>query len=272
MERIKAGFPNARVGNGFGLTETSSIATFLPHEWAAEHADSVGFAAPVVDLALDEPIDGVGELLVRGPNVVGGYWNKPDATAAAFVDGWLHTGDLARVDDGLVRVVDRAKDMINRGGENVYSVEVENALAGAPGIAEAAVVGVPDDVLGEKVGAVIVPLPGQPFAVEAMLAYLAERLADFKVPQYVALRDRAAPPQPRRQDPQAASTQDASRPGWHRRCGVADSGRGQAQRRARASSGIERIEQRFNSLGAAPGRATATRLFVSIGGHAVATA
>ena len=160
VRRIQEAFPNARVGNGFGLTETSSIATFLPHEWAAEHADSVGFAAPVVDLALDEPVDGVGELLVRGPNVVGGYWNKPDATAATFVDGWLHTGDLARVDDGLVRVVDRAKDMINRGGENVYCVEVENALAGAPGVAEAAVVGVPDDVMGEKVGAVIVPLPG----------------------------------------------------------------------------------------------------------------
>ncbi len=196
VRRIQEAFPNARVGNGFGLTETSSIATFLPHEWAAEHADSVGFAAPVVDLALDEPIGGVGELLVRGPNVVGGYWNKPEATAAAFVDGWLHTGDLARVDDGLVRIVDRAKDMINRGGENVYSVEVENALAGAPGVGEAAVVGVPDDVLGEKVGAVIVPLPGQPFAVAPVLDYLAERLADFKVPQYVAVRAEALPRNP----------------------------------------------------------------------------
>ena len=196
VRRIQDAFPNARVGNGFGLTETSSIATFLPHEWAAEHADSVGFAAPVVDLALDDPVDGVGELLVRGPNVVDGYWNKPDATAATFVDGWLRTGDLARVDDGLVRVVDRAKDMINRGGENVYCVEVENALAGAPGVAEAAVVGVPDDVLGEKVGAVIVPLPGQPFAVEPMLAHLAERLADFKVPQYVALRGEPLPRNP----------------------------------------------------------------------------
>ncbi len=196
VRRIQEAFPNARVGNGFGLTETSSIATFLPHEWAAEHADSVGFAAPVVDLALDEPIDGVGELLVRGPNVVGGYWNKPEATAAAFVDGWLYTGDLARVDDGLVRIVDRAKDMINRGGENVYSVEVENALAGAPGVGEAAVVGVPDDVLGEKVGAVIVPLPGQPFAVASVLDYLAERLADFKVPQYVAVRAEALPRNP----------------------------------------------------------------------------
>jgi long-chain acyl-CoA synthetase len=196
VRRIQNAFPNARVGNGFGLTETSSIATFLPHEWAAEHADSVGFAAPVVDLALDAPGDGVGELLVRGPNVVEGYWNKPEATAAAFVDGWLHTGDLARVDDGLVRVVDRAKDMINRGGENVYSVEVENALAGAPGVGEAAVVGVPDDVLGEKVGAVIVPLPGQPFAVEPVLAYLRERLANFKVPQYVALRGEPLPRNP----------------------------------------------------------------------------
>jgi acyl-CoA synthetase (AMP-forming)/AMP-acid ligase II len=196
VRRIQEAFPNARVGNGFGLTGTSSIATFLPHEWAADHADSVGFAAPVVDLALDEPVDGVGELLVRGPNVVGGYWNKPEATAAAFIDGWLHTGDLARVDDGIVRIVDRAKDMINRGGEKVYSVEVENALAGAPGVAEAAVVGVPDEVLGEKVGAVIVPLPGQPFVIGPMLEYLGERLADFKVPQYVTLRAQPLPRNP----------------------------------------------------------------------------
>ena len=92
---------------------------------------------PVVDLALDDadPETGVGELLVRGPNVVAGYWNKPEATAETFVDGWLHTGDLARIDDdGLLYIVDREKDMINRGGENVYSIEVENALAGAPGV------------------------------------------------------------------------------------------------------------------------------------------
>src|SRR5213076_2420959 len=135
------------VGNGFGLTETSSLTSFLPHEEAVEHADSVGFAMPVVDLALHEPDleTGVGELLVRGENVVQGYWNKPEATASALVDGWLHTGD-------------RAKDMINRGGENVYSIEVEAALAGAPGVSEAAVIPVPDDMMGEKVGAVIVPL------------------------------------------------------------------------------------------------------------------
>lgn len=120
-------FPTARVGNGFDLTETSSIATYLPHEQASAHADSVGFAAPVVDVDLagvDER-SGVGELLVRGPNVVAGYWQKSDAAAEAFAGGWLHTGDLARIDgDGLVHIVDRAKDMIGRGGENVYCVEV----------------------------------------------------------------------------------------------------------------------------------------------------
>lgn len=198
VERITAGFPNAKLGNGFGLTETSSISTYLPHDRAVEHADSVGFAAPVVDLAL-AGVDGqgVGELLIRGPNVVSGYWNKPEASAAAFVDGWLHSGDLARIDgDGLVYVVDRAKDMINRGGENVYSVEVENALAGAPGVADAAVVAVPDDVMGEKVGAVVVPLPGGPFEVEPVLAHLRERLADFKVPQFFAVRAEPLPRNP----------------------------------------------------------------------------
>lgn len=196
---IKAGFPQARVGNGFGLTETSSIATYLPHEWAADHADSVGFAAPVVDLALDatDPDTGVGELLVRGPNVVPGYWNKQQATADTFVDGWLHSGDLARIDDnGLVFVVDRAKDVINRGGENVYSVEVENALAGAPAVADVAVVGVPDEMLGEKVGAVVVPVPGADFDAHAVLAYLDGRLADFKIPQFFAVSTEPLPRNP----------------------------------------------------------------------------
>ena len=89
--------------------------------------------------------------------MVQGYWQKPEATAETFVDGWLHTGDLARIDDGgLLYIVDRVKDMINRGGENVYSIEVESALVGAPGIAEVAVVPVPDEMMGEKVGAVVV--------------------------------------------------------------------------------------------------------------------
>lgn len=199
VERIKKRFPQARVGNGFGLTETSSIATFLPHEQAAEHADSVGFAAPVVDVSLADvdPAGGVGELLIRGANVAPGYWNKPEATATAFVDGWLHTGDLARIDgEGLVYIVDRAKDMINRGGENVYSVEVENALAGAPAVADVAVIGVPDPVMGEKVGAVVVPIPGAAFDVQAVIGYLEPRLADFKIPQYFAVRTDPLPRNP----------------------------------------------------------------------------
>jgi len=197
VTRIVKAFPEARVGNGFGLTETSSVTTYLPHEYVP-HADSVGFPAPVCDVRIDEPgPDGVGELLIRGPNVVAGYWNKPRETAETFVDGWLHSGDLARIDsEGLVYIVDRAKDMINRGGENVYCVEVENALAGAPGVFEAAVVGVPDEVMGEKVGAVLVPAPGGSIDVPAVLTYLGERIADFKVPQYVVVRPDPLPRNP----------------------------------------------------------------------------
>lgn len=199
VARIQKAFPQARVGNGFGLTETSSVTTYLPHEYAAAHADSVGFAVPVCDLRLDtlgsDP--GAGELLIRGPNVVAGYWNKPKETSATFAEGWLRTGDIARIDEeGLVYIVDRAKDMINRGGENVYCVEVENALAGAPGVAESAVVGVPDEVMGEKVGAVIVPVPGADFDVGSVLDYLRTRIADFKVPQYIAVRPEPLPRNP----------------------------------------------------------------------------
>ena len=196
---IKKAFGNARVGNGFGLTETSSVSTFLPHEYADTRADSVGFAVPTVDLDVLEPdpATGVGELLIRGANVVAGYWNKPEATAETFVDGWLHTGDLARVSpEGFTYIVDRAKDMINRGGENVYSVEVENALAAAPGVFEVAVVGVPDEMMGEKVGAVLVPIPGSSLDVGAVMAFARERLADFKVPQFVSVRAEPLPRNP----------------------------------------------------------------------------
>ena len=199
VHRIQAAFPGARVGNGFGLTETSSVSTYLPHEDAAEHADSVGFPAPVVDVQLadPDPETGVGELLIRGPHVVSGYWGKPEQTAETFVDGWLHSGDLARIDDdGRVYIVDRKKDMINRGGENVYSVEVENALAAHPAVGEVAVVGVPDTMMGEKVGAVVVPRPGTTLDAADLLAFARERLADFKVPQYVAIRTDPLPRNP----------------------------------------------------------------------------
>ncbi|TAM09180.1 MAG: long-chain fatty acid--CoA ligase [Nevskiaceae bacterium] len=199
VRQLKLKFPNARVGNGFGLTETTSIATYLPHEYAAEHADSVGFPSPVMEVKLldADPATGVGELLIRGGNVVSGYWNKPEKTAAAFVDGWLHTGDLARIGpNGLVYIVDRKKDMINRGGENVYCVEVENAIAAFPGVAEVAVIGVPDAMMGEKVGAVVVPLPGMALDAEALVAHCKSEIADFKVPQYLHVQAEPLPRNP----------------------------------------------------------------------------
>jgi acyl-CoA synthetase (AMP-forming)/AMP-acid ligase II len=199
VQAIQRNFPSAQVGNGFGLSETSSISTFLPHRYADTHADSVGFPAPVVDLDLADVDEqtGVGELLIRGAHVVQGYWNKPEATEQAFADGWLRTGDLARIDEeGFTYIVDRAKDMINRGGENVYCVEVENVLAAAPGVYEVAVVGVADPMMGEKVGAVVVPTPGTEFDPAAFLAHARTRLADFKVPQYVAVRTSVLPRNP----------------------------------------------------------------------------
>jgi long-chain acyl-CoA synthetase len=196
--RIMHAFPNARVGNGFGLTETSSVATFLPHEFAHSRPDSVGFAAPVVDLDLFEPDStGVAELLVRGPNVVKGYWNKPEATAQTFVNGWLHTGDLARIDqDGFVQIVDRKKDMVNRGGENVYCVEVENALCAHPAVFECAVMGVSDTMMGEKVGAVVVLKPGVKAEPRAICEFLKTQLADFKIPQFMIIRAEPLPRNP----------------------------------------------------------------------------
>src|SRR6266566_3911226 len=138
---------------------------------------------------------GLGELLIRGQSVCAGYWNNPQATAVTFADSWLRTGDVGRIDSrGLVHVLDRIKDMINRGGENVYCVEVENALIGAPGVGEVAVVGVPDAMMGEKVGAVIVPPPGATVDPAAVVGYAREHLADFKVPQFIAV---SAAPLPR---------------------------------------------------------------------------
>ncbi|HXN74756.1 MAG TPA: AMP-binding protein [Candidatus Acidoferrales bacterium] len=199
VAKLMEAFPNARLGNGFGLTECCSVATFLPHEYSKRRPETVGFAAPVVDLKLAD-VDlhtGVGELLIRGPNVSLGYWNNPEATAETFVDHWLHTGDMARIDDeGFVQIVDRKKDMVNRGGENVYCVEVENALAAHPAVFEVAVTAVPDSMMGEKVGAVIVPKPGQNPTIADILAFARTQLADFKVPQYVILRKEALPRNP----------------------------------------------------------------------------
>ena len=203
IARIVEGFPSARVSNSYGLTETSSIATFLPSEYSLSRPEAVGLAAPVIDLKLESLSGDVGELLIRGANVVAGYWKKPEATAETFAGGWLRTGDLARLDsDGFVQIVDRKKDMVNRGGENVYCVEVEGAIAAHPAVFEVAVLGVPDPMMGEKVGAVVVPKPGREIEVSDVVKFAGTRLADFKVPQYMIVRSRTPAPQSGRQNPQ----------------------------------------------------------------------
>jgi acyl-CoA synthetase (AMP-forming)/AMP-acid ligase II len=129
--------------------------------------------------------------------VAQGYWNKPEATAKTFQDGWLHTGDVARIDgQGFVTIVDRIKDMVNRGGENVYCVEVENVLAAHPAVFEAAVVGVPDKMMGEKVGALIVTKPGSKAEPGEIVEFARTRLADFKIPQYMIVRSEMLPRNP----------------------------------------------------------------------------
>jgi acyl-CoA synthetase (AMP-forming)/AMP-acid ligase II len=199
VRSVKEAFPQATVFNGYGMTETASLMTVLPDRDTVEHADSVGYAVPSVDLGLvpfggDEP--GVGELVTRGANVTAGYWNRPEAaksTEATFADGWLHTGDVVRIDDaGRVHIIDRLKDIINRGGENVSSVEVEAVLLGAPNVADACVLAVPDDVMGEKVGAVLFAGEGA-IDVRAVLEHCRGQLADFKVPQYVTVVREALP-------------------------------------------------------------------------------
>lgn len=189
VSRLKDAFPVAEAFNGYGMTETASLLTVLPDTEALKYADSVGYAVPSVDLGViplgDDPT--IGELVARGANVTAGYWNRPQATAETIIDGWLRTGDVVRFDGaGRVYVIDRLKDIINRGGENVSSVEVESVLLAAPNVADACVLAVPDDVMGEKVGAVL--LGGrQDIDVTAVIDYCNEHLSDYKVPQYVTV-------------------------------------------------------------------------------------
>lgn len=187
--RLKGAFPVAEAFNGYGMTETASLLTVLPDAEAVNYADSVGYAVPSVDLGIlpfgDDPT--VGELVARGANVTAGYWNRPQATAETIIDGWLRTGDVVRIDAaGRVYVIDRLKDIINRGGENVSSVEVEAVLVSAPNVADACVLAVPDDVMGEKVGAVLFG-GRQDIDVSAVIDYCSNHLADYKIPQYVTV-------------------------------------------------------------------------------------
>jgi acyl-CoA synthetase (AMP-forming)/AMP-acid ligase II len=198
LERARKVFPAAGFTQGYGMTELSPGATLLTpadHDNPALHR-SAGRAAPHVEVRIVDPNDKevargeVGEIVVRGDNVMLGYWNRPEDTAAAVRDGWMHTGDGGRMDEnGYVFIVDRIKDMIITGGENVYSAEVENALAGHPAVAACAVIGVPDPGWGERVHAVVVLLPGQQATAEDIRAHCKALIAGYKAPRSVDFVD-----------------------------------------------------------------------------------
>jgi long-chain acyl-CoA synthetase len=197
VRRIRQHFPLGRPSNGYGLTETSAVTAMNSGPDYVAKPDSVGPPVPVADVAVvpedfagPEPDPArptgpgvTGELWVRGPQVVRGYWRREEETALVFTRGWVHTGDIARIDEeGFIYIVDRAKDVIIRGGENIYSNEVESALFEHPAVADCAVIGIPHPVLGEEVGAVVVLRPGAKVEADELARHVGHRLAAYNVP------------------------------------------------------------------------------------------
>jgi long-chain acyl-CoA synthetase len=203
VDRIAEAFPKLkdRLIQGYGLTETTAISTLNIGEDYMTHPDSVGIAAPTVEIRIvdgfGEPmsVGSTGEIAIRGANVIARYWNRPDADAVTFRDGFFHTGDVGRLDeDGFLYVTDRVKDIVIRGGENIYSVEVEQALESHPAVVEAAVVGVADADLGERVKAIVVV--GADVTAVDLAHHLEGRIAAFKVPEEWEFRRTALPRTP----------------------------------------------------------------------------
>jgi len=200
VKRVESGFSRGRPSIGYGMTETNAYGPGNNGDDYVQRPTSTGRVVPImqIDIRDDEgrslPAGERGEIWFKGPNLIRGYWNKPGATAETIVDGWLRTGDIGRLDeDGFVYVEDRAKDMVLRGGENVYCAEVEAAIYEHPAVYEAAVFGVPHERLGEEVACVVYPRPGHTITVDALQAHVAERLASFKVPTLVHLTDHQLP-------------------------------------------------------------------------------
>jgi acyl-CoA synthetase (AMP-forming)/AMP-acid ligase II len=197
LERVTNVLPEVRLTQVYGMTEVAPVATVLAHQ----HHDgaslrSAGRAAPHAEIKIIDDagaalaIGTVGEICVRGDHVMHGYWNRPDETGAALVDGWYRTGDAGYLDaEGFLYVVDRIKDMIITGGENVYSAEVENALGTHPSVAASAVIGLPSDRWGEIVHAVVVAAPNAQIDPAELQAHVRERLANYKVPRSVDIVD-----------------------------------------------------------------------------------
>jgi len=200
VRRIDKGFRNAGPGIGYGMTETNAYGPQNAGPEYLRRPTSCGRTVPVVEIRVTDengtplPAGSVGEIWFRGPNLIRGYWNRPDATAETIVDGWLRSGDLGRTDDeGYLYVEDRAKDMVLRAGENVYCAEVEAAIYEHPAVYEAAVFGLPHERLGEEVAVSVFLKPGAQLGADALQAHVRERLAGFKVPSVVEFADAALP-------------------------------------------------------------------------------
>ncbi|MEZ5986602.1 MAG: class I adenylate-forming enzyme family protein [Hyphomonas sp.] len=200
VSTIKRRLPNAAPGNGWGMTETCATVTLNIGEDYVNRPSSAGAPPLAVELKICDPdgnalgVGEVGELWCKSPSNCKLYWNRPDATAETFRNGWVVTGDLARLDEeGFLYLVDRAKDMLIRGGENVYCIEVESALYDHPAVMDAAVVGIPHKILGEEVGAVVQLKPGMSVTQDELRAHVANQLAAFKVPVEIQFMDEPLP-------------------------------------------------------------------------------
>ncbi|MDJ0785988.1 MAG: class I adenylate-forming enzyme family protein [Myxococcota bacterium] len=200
VERVEKGFEKGRPGIGYGMTETNAYGPQNSGDDYLRKPTSSGRLVPIVEMrATDDagntlPVGEVGELWFRGPNLIRGYWNKPEATAETIVDGWLRSGDIGRIDEeGFVFVMDRAKDMVLRAGENVYCAEVEAVIYKHPAVYEAAVFGLPHDRLGEEVAVAVLPKEGTSLDPSELQAFVKEHLAPFKVPSHVQIATDALP-------------------------------------------------------------------------------
>jgi long-chain acyl-CoA synthetase len=202
--RIAAALPGVTPGNGYGMTETSSVVSFNVGADYLERPGSTGRLLPIMDARIvgedgrPAPPDTPGELWLRGSNVALGYWRRSGDAAAAFsADGWLRTGDIATIDDErFIYIVDRQKDLIIRGGENIASVEIESVLHDHAAVLDAAVVGVPHAQLGEEVGAVVQVRDPASVSAEQLQAYVRSRLAGFKVPSHIRISTQPLPRNP----------------------------------------------------------------------------
>ncbi len=200
VSKIDSRMGSARPGTGYGMTEACGVITMNSADFFVDKPHSAGPLLPVFEGRVvdesgqDVAPGGAGELWVRSAQVIRGYLNRPEATAETITDGWLHTGDVTTIDEhGFVAIVDRAKDMVLRGGENVYCAEVEAAIFDHDAVAECTVFGVPDDRLGEEVGAAVVVADGKELDADELRAFVRERIAGFKVPRYIWLRSELLP-------------------------------------------------------------------------------